>query len=107
MTLAPHEYTALCELVDDLRHRFGATDVRLFGSAARGTLDRESDVDLLVVVPSLTWELERAICDRCYETTLACGRLFSPSIFTVDDVTHSPLRSSPFVRAALREGVVL
>ncbi|AZZ57175.1 nucleotidyltransferase [Rathayibacter iranicus] len=43
---------ALEYLADDIRrlaHDHGLTDVRVFGSSARGTDDERSDVDLLVV----------------------------------------------------------
>ncbi len=41
-----------------LAHACGATDVRVFGSAARGTDRDDSDLDLLV-----TWPGERSLLD--------------------------------------------
>lgn len=41
-----------------LAHARGATDVRVFGSAARGTDRDDSDLDLLV-----TWPGERSLLD--------------------------------------------
>ena len=107
MELSPDERLAIADLARDLRGRFAATEVRLFGSAATGTLEAESDIDVFVVVPALTWPTEQAICDRCYEATLACGRLVTPSVFSVGELTDTPLRASPFVRSVKREGVLL
>lgn len=104
MVLNANEERLLATLAEDLRREFGAIDVRLFGSAARGALDDESDVDIFVVVPMLDWQREQDICNRCYETTLACGRLISASVFSADELRNTPLKVSPFVEAVFREG---
>lgn len=105
MTLTPNERRVISELARDLRRDYGATDVRLFGSAARGEMDEGSDIDIFVVVPTLDWPKEQAISGRCYEATLACGRCVAPSIFTAHELTDTPLRVSPFVESVQRDGV--
>ena len=49
MKIQPREVERAVEV---LAREFGATEVWLFGSAARGTTTEESDIDLLVVRPA-------------------------------------------------------
>ena len=104
MELNAEEREALLRVTRTLRERFGATEVILYGSAARGQLDEESDIDLLVVLPRLDWELQKEIIDVCFEAELQCARVISVTCFTTQELEDSPLRSSPLVLAARREG---
>lgn len=49
MTIQPSEVERAVEV---LAREFGASEVWLFGSAARGTSTEDSDIDLLVVRPA-------------------------------------------------------
>jgi len=104
MELNTEERDALSRVVQVLRDRFGAREVILYGSAARGQLDAESDIDLLVVLPELDWEIQKEIIAVCFEAELQCGRIISALCYTTDELEHSPLRSSPLVLTARREG---
>jgi len=104
MELNTEERDALSRVVQVLRDRFGAREVILYGSAARGQLDAESDIDLLVVLPELDWEIQKEIIAVCFEAELQCGRIISALCYTMDELEHSPLRSSPLVLTARREG---
>ncbi len=53
-TLNAHEREVLSDVVKKLKTEFGAEQVMLYGSAARGEMDRESDIDLLAVLPSVS-----------------------------------------------------
>ena len=59
MEMTAEERDALSRVTQTLRERFDAREVILYGSAARGQLDEESDIDLLVVLPRLDWELQK------------------------------------------------
>lgn len=104
MELNTEEREALSQVTRTLRDRFGATEIILYGSAARGQLDEESDIDLLVVLPQLDWEMQKEIIAVCFDAGLQCGRVISPNCYTKEEMEHSPLRSSPLVLAARREG---
>jgi len=104
MELNTSEREALSQVTRTLRDRFGAREVILYGSAARGQLDDESDIDLLVVLPRIDWEMQKEIIGVCFEAELQCGRVISAICYTTDEIEHSPLRSSPLVLTALREG---
>jgi len=104
--LNPKETEMLATLVGRLR-AMGATEVLLYGSAARQELEVGSDIDLLVVFPAVTWELEKRIGELCFEAGLECERVFSTLCFSADEIERSPLRFSPVVLNARREGVAL
>jgi predicted nucleotidyltransferase len=104
MEMNAEERDGLSRVTQTLRERFGATEVILYGSAARGQLDEESDIDLLVVLPRLDWEMQKEIIDVCFEAGLQCGRVFSATCYSTEEIEDSPLRSSPLVLAARREG---
>ncbi len=107
MELSAKEWNALSRVTQTPRSRFGAREIILYGSAAHGQLDEESDIDLLVVVPRLDWEMQTQIIKACFEVELQCGRVFSATCCSTEEIEHSPLRSSPLVLAARKEGRIL
>ena len=107
MQLTSSEQRILKELVDAFRRHFGASEVLLYGSAARGELEQDSDIDLLVVLPEVNWEIEKRLIDHCFEAELKCGRIISAVCFTGDELAHGPLRASPLVLNARKEGIPL
>lgn len=107
MELSRHETDALRGLVARLRRELHATEVLLYGSGARQALEEGSDLDLLVVLPAVTWQIEKKVSDLCFEAELACGRVVSAVCFSAEELVHSPLRASPLVLAARREGKAL
>ena len=104
MEMNAEERDALSQVTQTLRYRFGVREIILYGSAARGQLDEESDIDLLVVLPKIDWEIQKEIIGVCFEAELQCGRVFSATCYTTEEMEDSPLRSSPLVVAARREG---
>jgi predicted nucleotidyltransferase len=104
MELTAEEQDVLSKVTQTLRERFGVSEVILYGSAARGQLDEESDIDLLVVLPRTDWAIQKEISDLCFDAGLQCGRVISMLCHTTEEMEHSPLRSSPLVLTARREG---
>jgi predicted nucleotidyltransferase len=104
MKMSAEERDALSRVTQTLRDRFGAREVILYGSAAREQLDEESDIDLLVVLPRIDWEIQKEIIAVCFEAELQCGRVVSATCYTTEEMEDSPLRSSPLVLVARREG---
>ena len=104
MTLTTKEKQALSRLALAFKTRFGASEVILYGSAARGELEEGSDVDLLLVLPEIDWETEKEIIGICYDAELECGRVFSSIFYSRDEIETGPLRFSPLVLNARREG---
>ena len=104
MDLSDAEKTALKDLAATLRNRFGAVEVSLFGSAARGEMDRDSDIDIFVVVPDLDGAKNMAIVDECFEVSLNVDRHVSPLSVSVDRLRNSPFRSAAIVKNIREEG---
>jgi predicted nucleotidyltransferase len=107
MQLTPCEQQIVKGLADTLRRNLGASEVLLYGSAARGQLEEGSDVDLLVVLPKVNWEIEKQVTERCFQAELKCERIISAISFTEAELTQTPLRASPFVLGARKEGIPL
>ena len=107
MELSIEERKILSGGARTLRDRFGAVEVILYGSAARGELDEESDIDLIVVLPVLDWATQKEIIAVCFDAELRCGRVISAICYTTDEMEHSPLRSSPLVLTARGGGQAL
>ena len=107
MKLRKTEKRVLSLLVEQFRRELGATEVRLFGSAARGELTDGSDIDLLVVVPKVNWEVEKKVTALCFAAELEISRLISAVCFTPAELTESPLRHSPLVLNVRKEGIPL
>jgi len=107
MKLTDHENRVLSCLVQRLRRELGAGEILVYGSAARGTMDDDSDIDLLVVFREVTWDIERRVNELCFYAGLDCDRLISTALFTQNELTDSPLRLSPMVLNARKDAVPL
>ena len=104
MKLSRKEQEVLTDLIRQFRRRLGAKDVLLYGSAVREEMDEASDIDLLVVLPEVNWSIEKQISHLCFEAQLECGRVVSTVCFSEKELKDTPLRSSPLVLNAQREG---
>ncbi|RYU58357.1 nucleotidyltransferase domain-containing protein [Methylolobus aquaticus] len=93
----------LHEAVQRLRAALKPELILLFGSRARGTESRRSDVDLLVV-----WNTDAPPLERIGQVL----GLLADSPWPVDVIAYTPAdlqarRHSPFLRRALEEGKIL
>jgi predicted nucleotidyltransferase len=104
MKLTPNEQHVINHLVRRLKEDFHAERVMLYGSAARGDMDAESDIDLLIFLPAVTWEVEKRIGRKAFEAGLEIDRIISTACFSPCDIDHGPMRVSPFIVNVLREG---
>lgn len=107
MTLNEKERKGLADLAARLRSEMAAEDILLFGSAATGEMDSESDIDLFVVLPDVNWDVERKVIHMCFDVELEIGRVISPACFSLHDLADTPLRSSPLVLNARLRGVAV
>jgi predicted nucleotidyltransferase len=107
MHLTPRERDLLTGFVRRLKTEFRAEEVVLYGSAVRGDMDPESDIDLFVVLPDVNWDVEKRIGDAAFDAGLEIGRVISTACFGKTDIADTPMRSSPFVLNVGREGVSL
>jgi uncharacterized protein len=79
--------------------------VILFGSQARGDATKESDIDLLVILPSLDAKTTRLASDIAWEVGFEAGRVIS----AIPDTKEQMKRFSflPFYRNIKQEGIVV
>ena len=105
MQLTEKEKQVLKELSADLKQRFGAIEVLLYGSAVRGEMDEESDIDIFVMLPNVDWETEKQIIDLCFEAELNndLQRIISPICCSEQEV-KGRLEHSPFILKVMKEG---
>ena len=104
MKLSQKENRALAKLAKALRTRFKAEKIILYGSAVRDELDEGSDIDIMIVLPEVNWNIEKDIIQMCFDTELECERVFSVVCYSTDELEHNPLRSSPLVLNVHKEG---
>ena len=79
--------------------------VILFGSAARGEMGEDSDIDLLVVTPSGTHR--RRTAQQIYRNMIGVGFATDIVIVTEDDIAQYGDHPGMVIHQAIEEGKVL
>lgn len=105
--MTSQEKTALNELANALRDRYGIDSVVVYGSKARGDDSPDSDIDVMIVLDDYTPEIEAAIDELVYEINLAYDCLISTVLFDHQELAEGPLGESPLYKRVLAEGVRL
>jgi predicted nucleotidyltransferase len=103
--LASNESAALRELKAALARDFRLVELRMFGSKARGDSDKESDIDVLVVLEDYDWNTRMAVVDLCTDISIDHGVLLTPVLYTRAEYDSGLTRVTPFYQAVAREGV--
>ena len=103
--LTTNEKQALTEFRDAMVADFGALDVRLFGSRARGEGDKESDLDVFIVLPQVDWESEKKIYGLAFKISLEHSVLISPILYSQSDIENPSIKISPLYKTVQREGI--
>lgn len=107
MPLTKNERSVLQDLVRTLKFDFKANEVVLYGSAARGTLDKESDIDLFVVLPFVDWDVEKSVGGIAFEAGLEIDRVISTLCFSENDIRQPFRQHSPLLMNIRQEGILL
>ena len=97
--------SAITTMVDRIVERFDPLRIILFGSQARGTANKHSDVDLLVVMGDGTDQRRTAIEIRRILRDMPIAKDIVVS--TPDEIERRGDIIGPVLRPALREGKVL
>ncbi len=77
--------------------------VIMYGSQARGDATKYSDIDLLVIVPSLDMKTRNVISDITWEVGFEAGRLISAVPSTTEKIKRYSFL--PFYQNVKREGI--
>lgn len=95
---------ALDDIVDRIVRTVAPEKIILFGSAARGEMNRHSDVDLLVVKDASDFH---KLTGEIYRSLYGVGAPVDVCMVTPDDVERYKDSHPLIVKPALREGRVV
>ena len=107
LMLDQDEQELLGRFHDMLRERYGPCELLIFGSRARRTHQKDSDMDVLVLLERpLEPGIESALSELAWEASFGSGIILSPLVENADNWRHGPASSSLLALAIQREGVV-
>lgn len=98
------------KLAAEVRKRISAelgqpVRVIMFGSQARGDATKDSDIDLLVILPSVTPATRKLISDIAWEVGFDAGRILSVFPTTRQEMEYYAIL--PFYKNIKKEGVAV
>ena len=107
--LTTEERAAVLEFTRTVRKKFGPAvkEIILFGSKVRGNSHKESDIDILIVLTSLSWEIKKSISELAAETNLKYNVLISTIRYDKSRWDNPVIKASPFGRTVREEGICL
>ncbi|MBI4690061.1 MAG: nucleotidyltransferase domain-containing protein [Nitrospirae bacterium] len=97
------------EFAKKIHELFPDAIVKLFGSAVRGEMEELSDIDIYIELPDRI-DMEAVmpqLSEIAWEIGLEHGQVIQEVIYKKSEIWDSPLRSSPFIKAVIREGITL
>jgi uncharacterized protein len=107
MPLLPNEKRALKELKDRLSKHFNVLDCKLYGSKARGTDTKGSDLDVMILLEELSPDIESEIDDLIFTINLEYDCFITALFFGRRELETGPLSESPIYKKILQEGIRL
>ena len=103
--MSPNVKSILAAMVERIVAGFKPERIILFGSNARGTAGADSDVDLIVVMPTV--ESKRKIRLAIRETVSGMGLSKDIIVYTPEEMEHYRHLTGSLVNSAWHEGKVL
>ena len=82
-------------------------EIIIFGSRARGTESKESDLDVLIVVDYLDHSIEKYISDCAWEVGFSEDVVIIPVAISLNKLKNTPVRESVFIKNVFREGIAV
>jgi len=107
--LTKEERAAVLEFTNLLRKRFGSMikEIILFGSKTRRNSYVGSDIDILIVLTDLSWEIKKTISYLAAEENLKHNVLISTIRYDVSTWENPVVIASPFGQSVREEGIWL
>lgn len=108
-TLTQSERNAITEFAALLRRQLGDTmrEIILFGSKSRGESRPYSDIDILIVLTTSSWEIKRKISELAAQENIKHDVLISTVRYDEKLWNNPVILASPFGSAVRAEGVPL
>jgi len=109
LKLERREREAVSECVKILRQKLGSTirEVIIFGSKVRGNSRKYSDIDILIVLDALSWDIKKSISELASLENIKYGVLISTIRYDVETWEKPVIRLSPFGRTVREKGIRL
>lgn len=109
LTLTQDEKKAISEFAEFLRKRYPSEvkAIILFGSKVRGGSEKDSDIDILIVLTSVSWEIKKAISELAAQENIKYNVLISTVRYDVETWENPVIKASPFGSAVRKEGIWL
>ena len=103
------EQKAVDEFVARLKSELGSDIIliRLFGSKVKGNFDKDSDIDILIIVKKYNTVLINKIVDVQVDSLLKYNANLSPVVFSEDEYRKNREMGSPFFKNIERESISL
>lgn len=98
---------ALKAIADRLRDCYGAERVLVYGSVAHGTSTEHSDIDLLIVAPTMERFYERMGSALAVVRDISVGLPLAPIVVTPDEPSTRLARGDQFLQEIVETGVEL
>ena len=100
---------AVKELKEIIAARYGqATEMRIFGSAARGAFSKESDIDVLVLVPGdINNTIEENIFELAYDIELKFSVVFGIIVYPKQFWHSDKAKAMPLFHTISKEGIAV
>lgn len=107
--LVKKESAALKEFKEKIDFAFDKNVValKLFGSKARGESQKDSDIDVLIVLKKVTPDIKDKVIDIAFDVNLKFDIYISPRVISRDILKHPVWKITPFIKAVQKEGIAI
>lgn len=103
--LSPEDRRIVATFAARVRARFPTARIWVYGSRCRGDVERESDLDVCVVLNQVDRQADARIRDAAWEIGFDNDRVISTVVMDELQFEQGPMSESTLVANILREGV--
>jgi len=108
-TLKPNEKKAICEFTKLIREKYRTIikEIILFGSKVREDSEKDSDIDILIVLNTSSWEIKKTISELAAQENIKYNVLISTVRYDAETWENPVIKVSPFATTVRNEGIWL